>query len=241
MISELARGDYEDLLAAGLPATLDDFDRLNCIALRLTDGAETTAANFPRIGWAGDVPFYEPTIQALVWYFNVAELLNADDETRNTFWYFALAHARERGFFAPLCSPDAVEAAVAKWARTLAATRGEVARACRYAVSGFDDAQAAENETPDSSVRFRADRTEAARNLAAVEALLTRAAARLHVAPAELECESTSRLARACSAAAVEAGRPMVRDEADLRAAYDLTLREIRRRLKAEVANGVKP
>ena len=58
MVSELARGDFEDLQAEGLKPTLEDFDRLNQLALRLTDGSETTAANFPRIGWAGDVPFF---------------------------------------------------------------------------------------------------------------------------------------------------------------------------------------
>ena len=47
MISELARGDWEDLKAQGLNPTLEDFDRLNLVALRPTDGAETTAANFP--------------------------------------------------------------------------------------------------------------------------------------------------------------------------------------------------
>ena len=73
MISQLAKGDYEDMIAAGLPATLEDFDRLNCIALRLTDGSETTAANFPRIGWAGDVPFFQPTCIAISWYLQFVE------------------------------------------------------------------------------------------------------------------------------------------------------------------------
>ena len=59
MISKLAKGDFEDLQAQGLSPTLEDFDRLNQIALRLTDGAETTCANFPRVGWAGDVPFLD--------------------------------------------------------------------------------------------------------------------------------------------------------------------------------------
>ena len=49
MISDLARGDYDDFVEKGLKPTLDDFDRLNSLALRMTDGAETTAANFPRV------------------------------------------------------------------------------------------------------------------------------------------------------------------------------------------------
>ena len=44
-----------------------------------------------------------------------------------------------------------------------------------------------------------------------------------------------------CEAAAVELGKEMVRDEAQLRADYDLTYREIRRRLKADKAvNDIK-
>ena len=95
MISELARGDYEDLKAQGLNPTLEDFDRLNQIALRLTEGAETTCANFPRIGWAGDVPFFEPTLAAFAWYHGYAVRTAANAETEDTLWAFALAHARE--------------------------------------------------------------------------------------------------------------------------------------------------
>lgn len=235
MISELAKGDYEDLIAAGLPATLEDFDRLNTIALRLTDGPETTCANFPRIGWAGDVPFFEPTVQAIMWYFEIAERLDADEETKAvTFWAFALAHAREPHFFDALTTPDAVRDAVSAWAKSLAATKEEVARAVRYAVNGFDDALVAKNDSPTSSPRFRADRTAAARNMAEVERRLAQAAGLTHVPPDGWKCETLSRMGRACEAAANELGRRFVRDEARLRADYDLTLREIRRRLKAE-------
>ena len=81
MVSKLAKGDWEDLRAQGLNPTLEDFDRLNCIALRLEDGAETTCANFPRVGWAGDIPFFEPTIQAFAWYHEFAVRAAANTET----------------------------------------------------------------------------------------------------------------------------------------------------------------
>lgn len=230
MVSELARGDWEDLRAQGLDPTLDDFDRLNQIALRLTDGAETTAANFPRVGWAGDVPFYEPTFQAFAWYHRFAARAAADEETAGTLWAFALAHAREPRFFDGLTEPDAIDRAVSAWASSLPATRDEVARACRWAACGLDDAQPAGAQA--AAPRFRADRTEAAKNLAALEARLAKACAALHAAPSDLECETPSRLDRIREAAAVELGRPLGRDEARLHADYDLTLREIRRRLK---------
>ena len=53
--------------------------------------------------------------------------------------------------------------------------------------------------------------------------------------------ETPTRLDMLCEAAAVELGKEMVRDEAQLRADYDLTYREIRRRLKADKAvNDIK-
>lgn len=232
MISKVARDDYEDLKAQGLSPTLEDFDRLNQLALRLAEGAETTCANFPRVGWAGDVPFFEPTIQAFAWYHGVAIRFASDVDTENTFWAFALAHARERGAFDALQTYEAIETAVGEWASTLPVTREEVLRACRYAARGFDDADPARVSIGNPA--YRASRSEAAKNLASVERVLTRACAVLRVAPESVMHETPSRLDRLCEAAAVELGKPMSKDEARLRADYDLTLREITLRLKEE-------
>lgn len=239
MVSELARGDWEDLAAQGLAPTLDDFDRLNSLALRLTDGAETTAANFPRIGWAGDVPFFEPTVQAFAWYHEVAGRTSPDGAAAGLLWAFALAHGRTPRFFDGLARPDDIDRAVEAWSKGVNATADEIARACRYAARGFDDAEASR---PDSdAVRRRADKTAAAENLAELERVLARACAALHATPDALKTETPSRLERLCEAAAVELGRPLGRDEARLRADYDLTLREIVRRLKAEWAAAERP
>ena len=236
MISELARGDWEDLRAQGLDPTLEDFDRLNCIALRLKDGDETTCANFPRVGWAGDVPFFEPTVQAFAWYHGFAVRAAANVETETTLWAFALAHAREPHFFDELRTPDAIDKAASEWAASLPVTRDEVVRACRYAVHGFDDA------APSSgNPAHRADTSVAARNLANLEARLAKACAKLHATPAELGTETPSRLDRICEAAAVELGREMKPDESQLRADYDLTLREIVLRLRAEKGKATSP
>ncbi len=236
MVSELAKGDWLDLQAQGLNPTLEDFDRLNLIALRLTDGAETTAAAFPRVGWAGDVPFFEPTIQAFAWFYSFAQRAAANEETETTFWAFALAHARERGFFDSLITPEAIDKAVSAWSKSLPVTRAEVLRACRYASLGEDDARAAANLDA-KSPRFRANREEAARNLATLETLLTNAAAALKATTQDLETQTPSRLDRLCEAAAIELGRPLSKNEAKLHADYDLTLREIIERLKKKANN----
>lgn len=234
MVSELAKGDWEDLQAQGLNPTLEDFDRLNCIALRLTDGAETTCANFPRVGWAGDVPFFEPTIQAFMWYHGTAVRSAANTETENTLWAFALANARTPHAFDALTTPEAIDVAVSKWAASLPVTRDEIIRACRYAARGFDDAEAAAADSSNPDPIHRADTDAAARNLAALERKIAEACAAMHVAPDAVMCETPTRLDRICEAAAVELGKTVTKNEAQLRANYDLTYREIYRRLKAE-------
>ena len=238
MVAELAKGDWLDLQAEGLNPSLEDFDRLNQLALRLTEGAETTCANFPRVGWAGDVPFYQPTVQVYVWFHNHAVRMAANEETEFTLWAYALAHARTPSFFSGLESPEAINAEVSAWAANLPVCREEVARACRYAAGGFDDAEVAALEGKQDP-RRRADRSAAAVNLAALEDRLVKACAALKVAPSELMTETPTRLDMICEAAAVELGKKLVKDEAQLRADYDLTYREIRRRLKkASEKNG---
>lgn len=234
MISELAKGDIEDLKSRGLDPTLEDCDRLNQIALRLVDGAETTCANFPRVGWAGDVPFFEPTLQAFAWYHGFAVRYAKNEETENTFWAFALAHAREPGYFRSLETPEAIEKAVGEWAAALPVTCDEIFRACRYAARGFDDAEPGRPDDSSQSPRHRADKSAAAKNLESVERILAKACAALHATPDALMHETPTRLDRLCEAAAVELGRPLTRDEARLHADYDLTLREITLRLMAE-------
>ena len=237
MVSRLAKDDWEDLRAEGLCPTLEDFDRLNQIALHLTDGAETTTANFPRVGWAGDVPFFEPTLQAFAWYHGFAMRMAANAETELTFWAFALAHARTPHFFDALATPEAIDRAVGEWVKSLPVSREEIARACRYAACGFDDAEPATLDGGKEPPTRRASVDVAAQNLANLEKRLALACAELHASPADLTLETPSRLDRIREQAAVELGRPLTRSESLLQAEYDLTLREIRLRLKAEREN----
>ncbi|MCR5839884.1 MAG: hypothetical protein K6G94_09670 [Kiritimatiellae bacterium] len=217
--------------AQGLSPTLEDFDRLNQLALRLTEGAETTCANFPRVGWAGDVPFFEPTLAAFAWYHGYAVRTAANIETENTLWAFALAHAREPRFFDGLHTADAIEKAVASWVEALPVTRDEVFRACRWAANGFNDAEPGKAKEPPV---HRADKTAAAENLRRVEDCLRSACVALKCPPDALMGETQSRLEALCEGAAVELGRHMSKDESKLRAEYGLALREITLRLREE-------
>lgn len=226
MISQLARDDYEDLLAAGLPATLDDFDRLNSIALRLTNGPETTAANFPRIGWAGDVPFFQPTCAALSWYLQFVKRAPFGSETKDFCWFYALAHGRDAESFDGLCTPDAIRRAVEGWMATLHVTADEISRACLYAVNGYDDAEPA---MPDNAKQPTAEES-----LANLDERVTTASAATGIEPEKLMRETPSRLEKMVEVVKRLYGREDVAEKDARMRDYDLTLREIRARLKAE-------
>lgn len=237
MVAELAKEDFEDLQAEGLNPSLADFDRLNQLALRLEDGAETTAANYPRIGWAGDVPFYEPTAAALMWLQDYARRVPCDRETMQTFYYFALAHGRNPDVFVGLVEPRQIGKAVKDWLRKLPCTELEIARACHYAAYGFDDARAAVSPMRKEYLR-RKNKTIAADNMAKLEQYIAEASASSGMSYFDLLACTPSRLNAMVVAAQVEAGLQVSQDMAKAQVDYSCTLHEIRERLIKERDNG---
>ena len=237
MVADLARDDFEDLKAEGLNPTLDDFDRLNQLALRLEDGAETTPANHPRIGWAGDVPFHEPTACALMWLQDYAGRVKCDAETRQTFFYFACAHATDPAAFSGIETPRAIEKAVKKRLRSIPCTEREMARACHYAAWGFDDAEPAMSPMKMQHLR-RTGKTAAVANLERLERVLCAAAGQTGLSYLDLMAQTPSRLNALVVAAQIEAGATVSRDMAKAQVDYMTTLAEIRERLKRERDNG---
>ena len=237
MVADLARDDFEDLKAEGLNPTLDDFDRLNQLALRLEDGAETTPANHPRIGWAGDVPFHEPTACALMWLQDYAGRVKCDAETRQTFFYFACAHATDPSAFDGLETPRQIEKAVKKWLRSVPCTEREMARACHYAAWGFDDAVPAPSKVKMEYLR-RTGKTAAVANMERLERDMALAAASTGFSYLDLMAQTRSRLNAMVVAAQIEAGATVSRDMAKAQVDYMGTLAEIRERLERERGDG---
>ncbi|MBO7686913.1 MAG: hypothetical protein J6V72_11050 [Kiritimatiellae bacterium] len=238
MVADLARRDFEALRAEGLNPTLDDFDRLNLLATRLEAGPETTAANHPRIGWAGDVPFHEPTACALMWLQDYAARVKCDAETRQAFFYFACAHATDPAAFAGLETPRAIEKAVKAWLRKTPCTEREMARACHYAAWGFDDAVAAPTERKLDYMR-RTGKTAAMEHLERLERITAQAAAATGLSYLDLMAQTPSRLNAMVVAAQVEAGFTVSRDMAKAQVDYTATLHEIRERLRSQ-SSGVR-
>lgn len=237
MVADLAKGDWEDLKAEGLRPTLEDFDRLNQLAVRLEDGAETTPANFPRIGWAGDVPFYEPTAAALMWLQDYAHRVPCDDETQQTFFYFALAHGRTPEAFEGLTTPQDIGKAVKEWLRKVPCTVKEMERASHYAAFGYDDAQAAVSPMKLEYLRRR-NKSIAADNLQKLERVFASASAASGMGYADLLACTPSRLNAMVVAAQIEAGAHFSADVQKLQVDYSCTLNEIRARLVREKNNG---
>ena len=237
MVAELARGDFEDMRAEGLNPTLDDFDRLNQLALRLEDGPETTPANHPRIGWAGDVPFHEPTACALMWLQDYARRASSDEDTQLSFFYFACAHATDPSAFDGLETPKAIEKAVRAWMRKVPCTVREMARACHYATWGFSDAVAALSPMKMEHLR-RSGRDAAVANLERLERVVAQAAALTGLSYLDLMAQTPSRLNAMVLASQVEAGATVSRNTAKLQVDYTSTLNEIRARLERERSDG---
>lgn len=233
MVAELARGDFEDLQAEGLHPSLDDFDRLNQLALRLEAGAETTPANAPRIGWAQDVPFYEPTAGAIMWLQDYARRVPCDTETQQVFFYYALAHGRTPEIFEGLKEPKVIQREVKEWLRRLPCTEEEIERACHYAAWGFDDAEPAMTKMRKAYLQ-RKNKTVAAENMERLERVMANAAAASGFSYADLLACTPSRLNAMVVASQIEAGMQVSRDVAKLQVDYSCTLDEIRTRLLAE-------
>lgn len=229
MISALARGDYEDFVAQGLRPTLDDFDRLNSLALRMTDGAETTTANFPRVGWAGEIPFYQPTYQAFAWYLTYCDRI-VDSSEKDAAWFYALAHCREPGAFDLLTTRNTIKDAVNAWVATLPCTADEIRRACRYAASGFDDAEAGHTDAEAA----KTDEEKKQANLDALHRKLLTAAAVSGISPDELERMTPASLREIERAAKEKNGERLGLDKTAMQKDYDLARREIYKRLVAE-------
>lgn len=234
MTSDLAAGDLEDLRAEGLTPTDDDVIRLHALALKISDGPETTAFNTPRWGTAGGVVFWEPTMAARFWY-GYAKQFAADAETEDLFFAFACAKGRERGYLDSLRDADEIEKEVRKFAESFAGTPKEMERAVYYATVGVAEAEPEKTELQkkrESADESRIDREQ--RNFAALEGILARAAAATGLTFDDIMVQTPSRLRGMIYAAHVQAGMEMTKTSAKAHAEYLATLDAISKRLRAE-------
>jgi hypothetical protein len=235
VVSQLAKEDLEDLRGEGLTPTDEDVILLHALALKITDGPETTAYNAPRFAIAGGVVFWEPTMAAFYWY-GYAKRYADDEPTADWLFAFACAHGRERGYLDGLRDPEEIQCALGHFIGSVTATKAEVDAAVYYAAVGIEDAkpektelakEREKNETPDERER---------KNFAALEEKLAEAAAATGLTFDDIMLQTPSRLRGMIYAAHVQAGMEMTKTSAKAHADYMATLNAIAKRLREEKA-----
>lgn len=234
MTSDLAAGDLEDLRAEGLTPTDDDVIRLHALALKISDGPETTAFNTPRWGTAGGVVFWEPTMAARFWY-GYAKQFADDQDTEDWLFAFACAKGRDRNFLDTLHDPEEIECALGCFISSITATKEEVERAVYYATMGEGEVVAEKTELQkqhDAEEEKRTDKEQ--RNFASLESILAKAAAATGLTFDDLMTQTPSRLRGMIYAAHVQAGMTMTKTSAKAHAEYLATLDAISKRLRGE-------
>lgn len=238
MISQLAKDDLEDLRAEGLAPTDEDIIRLHALALRITNGPETTAATAPRFAVVGGVVFWELTLAARYW-LNFACRFAKDDAT--DFWLFAFASAngRRRGYLSALQDPGEIERALGSFLGKISATRAEVENALNFVAYGHDDVKPEPTDMAKASKADEMPDDRKARNLQRMEKLLAEAAAATGLTFDDIMMQTTSRLRAMIYEANVLAGMELTRTSARANADYLATYNAIASRLRAEKAKGI--
>lgn len=81
MVSEMAMEDIEAMRAAGVDVTPRDVVRLNALGLKVERSSRSADFHMlPRVAWAGEAVFREPTVAHEAWMCVAEKLFDLDDE-----------------------------------------------------------------------------------------------------------------------------------------------------------------
>lgn len=222
MFSELAKQDLIALRQQGFRPTDEDVIKLNDLALAIERGKNTTPANMPRIGFAGNVILHEPTIGALIWWNQYGVEATTNVKQKMLTYYFMLANSRQLDVLNKLEKPHDINKAVKKWSRTIDATDAELWRALWYVKYGY--------ENPDSEITGKEPDDD--EMLDSLWALVCSASGMLNLPPEELKTQTRSTLTTLMIKASVKAGCPLKCSVANKYIAYKRLLKEIEDRGK---------
>lgn len=224
MFSEMARVDLERLRANGFKPTDAEVIRLNDLGVRIERGKNTTVANMPRIGCAGNVILYEPTVGMLEWWHNFGRDASWTTRGKLDTYYFALAHSRDAELLDGLTKAGEIRRAVRVWKTKVFATDGEMWRALMWVKSGVngDDAET-EKAAMSDSVKDDAVMDK-------LYASVIAAAGALGVTPDKLRTSTPTELSSLLVQANLHARIPMKTSVAKDYIAYQMTVRKIEAR-----------
>ena len=219
--------------AAGYEPTDEEVIRLNDLAIRIERGKETTPANMPRVGFAGNVVLHEPTIGAVEWWNDYGRDAAFTSNGRLLTYFFMLANARNLDFLNTIQKPKDVRAAVKKWKKSIDATQDELWRAMMWVKFGTEELEVEIQKKVEASI----DDEEA---MDEMWFRVIMSAGALGVLPNDLKTHTMSELIGSLVQANLHAKIPMKQSVAKDYMAYRQLMRQIEDRgtKKKEVENG---
>lgn len=139
MLTKTVKNDLAALRQQGYSPTDEEVVKLNDLAIRIERGKETTPANMPRVGFAGNVVLHEPTIGALEWWHDFGRDSAWTNDGRLETYFFMLANARNLDYLETLQRPKDIRNAVKQWKKRIDATHQELWRAMMWVKYGADE------------------------------------------------------------------------------------------------------
>lgn len=223
MLTKTAELDIKALREGGFSPTDAEIVELNDLAIRIERGKDTTPANMPRVGFAGNVVLHEPTIGALEWWNNFGQDADILPEARITTYFFMLANARKLEFLTKFQTPKEIRKAVKEWRKNVDATQEELWRAMMWVKYGANEMK----EQRDELVKTTIDNEEA---MDALWYTVIAAAGALGVVPSDLRTCTHSELLATLIEANLYTRHPMKMSVAKDYIAYRQLLKKIEER-----------
>ena len=227
MLTATAKNDLAALRQQGYTPTDEEIIRLNDLAIRIERGKETTPANMPRIGFAGNVVLHEPTIGAIEWWNNYGCDAAFTDSGRLLTYFFMLSNSRNVSYLNTLTTPKDIRKAVSKWKRNIDATDKELWRAMMWVKYGTEEIEIENQERINDSLQNEETMNTLWYNLIA-------AAGAIGVTPDMLKTQTQSELISTLIQANLHARIPMKTSVAKDYISYRQLIREIEDRCNTE-------
>lgn len=231
MLTATAKNDLAALRQQGFNPTDEEIIKLNDLAIRIEQGKETTPANMPRIGFAGNVVLHEPTIGAIQWWNDFGSDAAFTSKGRLMTYFFMLANARRIDYLNQFQRPKDIRREVKKWKSKLDSTEQELWRAMMWVKFGS-------NEVEEEITNKISDSTENEQTMNDLWQNLITAAGSIGVTPDMLKTQTQSELVATLIQANIHARIPMKMSVAKDYIAYRLILRNIEDRCMKETENG---
>jgi hypothetical protein len=141
MLTATAKNDLAALRQQGFNPTDEEIIKLNDLAVRIEQGKETTPANMPRIGFAGNVVLHEPTIGAIQWWNDFGSDAAFTSKGRLMTYFFMLANARRLDYLLSFKTPKEIRKEVRSWKSKINATDKELWRAMMWVKFGSNEVE----------------------------------------------------------------------------------------------------